>query len=208
MRRTGVPPIVIQIPPTSIWGQLLPALVGVFGAVLGVLVTAWATRNRERGQYVWERRANLYLELLRDVRTVDDAVHNHWHPNDDYQSPDRLTFQDPARFEELALYCSHVVVNKVRYYHFEYEEWRQYHDDWGSTLLLKLGNQLRSEAAYDLRVRRYRRKDRADYVMDQVYSWRSRTLRLLKKPYKAYRNWRFWRDRTRRKGKRFLSQCR
>src|SRR4051794_39435680 len=90
-----VPPVVIQMPPTSIWGQLLPALVGVFGAVLGVAVTSWATRSRERNHYAWERRANLYLELLGDVGVADDVV-------DGKMEPVKLTFEDPARFEELA----------------------------------------------------------------------------------------------------------
>ncbi|WP_433038612.1 hypothetical protein [Actinomycetospora sp. CA-053990] len=191
------------MPQTSIWTQLLPALVGVFGAVLGVAVTSWATRNRERGQYVWERRANIYLELMRDVRAVDNAVFNHreWvlrHKQDGEDNPPTLaplTFEDPAKFEELALFCSHVVVNRLSYYLFEYKEWKKFHDDWGPELLRDLGNELRSEAAYDLRVKRYRRKDRAEDAKEQAYVWRARIRRLLKKPIKYYRNRQFWRER-------------
>ncbi|MFC5139788.1 hypothetical protein ACFPK1_16225 [Actinomycetospora rhizophila] len=175
----------------------------MFGAVLGVVVTAWATRSRERGQYVWERRANIYLELMRDVRAVDNALfaYREWDlrgkRNGEENPPTiaPLTFEDPAKFEELALFCSHTVVNRLHYYLFEYKEWKKYHDDWGPKLLNDLGNGLRSEAAYDLRVKRYRRKDRAEDAREQVYVWYRRIMRFLKKPIKYYRHRQFWRHR-------------
>jgi hypothetical protein len=196
--------VVIQMPPTSIWSQLLPSLVGVLGVVLGVFVTTRATQRRERDQHVWQRRCELYLLAFQDVRKVEDAIveWQDWeigahrrrrrrqrkqgepepeptdtevaHPE---PTPPTLVFEDPDRLDELWMYGTESLVNSVGMFCREYrEEWLRYHEDGVRRLLREEANVIRSRISREMGLFEVPLRDRMEERKWTLYSWMRRPL--------------------------------
>jgi hypothetical protein len=69
----SITPIIAQ-PASSTASNVAAPIVGLAGVMAGVLITGYLTRRRERSQRLWDKRAESYLEIIKQVRTFYQLI--------------------------------------------------------------------------------------------------------------------------------------